>query len=205
MTSRNLFLSTVLADNGFYCVTGLKKGTPKQQFVGTLDEVDGLVDRLVDDGFDAYYGCAKFETDEGRTAKNAKWFKSFWLDLDCGEGKPYADQAQALTGLRDFCKNLGFGKPIIVNSGRGIHAYWALKEVIGYNEWKPVAEGLKKLCAANNLHADPAVTSDAARILRVPGTLNFKNPSEPYSVEISSFSEPYLFEEFKDKVGPEFY
>jgi hypothetical protein len=204
MTSRNLFLSTVLADNGLYCVTGLKKGTPKQQFVGTLDEVDGLIDELVDDGFDAYYGCAKFETDEGRTAKNAKWFKSFWLDLDCGEGKPYADQAQALIGLRDFCKNLGFGKPIIVNSGRGIHAYWALKEVIGYNEWKPVAEGLKKLCAANNLHADPAVTSDAARILRVPGTLNFKNPDEPYAVEISSFSEPYPFEEFKDKVGPEF-
>jgi hypothetical protein len=116
----------------------------------------------------------------------------------------YYLQAQALIGLRDFCKNLGFGKPIIVNSGRGIHAYWALREVIGYNEWKPVAEGLKKLCAANNLHADPAVTSDAARILRVPGTLNFKNPDEPYSVEISSFSEPYLFEDFKDKVGPEF-
>jgi hypothetical protein len=95
MTSRNLFLSAVLATDGLYCVVGLKKGTPKQQFVGTLDEVEALVDGLVEEGFDAYFGCAKFETDEGRTAKNAKWFKAFWLDLDCGEGKPYENQAAA--------------------------------------------------------------------------------------------------------------
>ena len=89
MTSRNLFLSTVLATEGLYCVVGLKKGNPKQQFVKTVEEVDSLVDSLVEQGYEAYFGCAKYETDEGRTTKNAKWFKSFWLDLDCGEGKEY--------------------------------------------------------------------------------------------------------------------
>ena len=201
MTSRNLFLSAVLADQGLYCVVGLKKGTPRQQFVSSLDEVNTLVDSLLDQGFDAYFGCAKFETDEGRTAKNAKWFKSFWLDLDCGEGKPYEGQAQALVGLRDFCKATGMPKPTIVNSGRGVHVYWTLTDVVSYNEWKPVAEALKKLCAANNLHADPAVTADAARILRVPDTLNFKNPTEPYTVVLMSTSEPISYTEFKDKTG----
>ena len=201
MTSRNLFLSAVLADQGLYCVVGLKKGTPRQKFVATLDEVDSLVEELVVEGFDAYYGCAKYETDEGRTAKNAKWFKAFWVDLDCGEGKPYEGQAQALVGLRDFCKSTGMPKPTIVNSGRGVHAYWTLTEVISYNDWKPVAEAFKKLCAANNLHADPAVTADAARILRVPNTLNFKNLESPYPVDIMSMSEPLSFEDFKDKVG----
>ena len=204
MTSRNLFLSAVLATDGLYCVVGLKKGTPKQQFVGTLDEVEALVDGLVEEGFDAYFGCAKFETDEGRTAKNAKWFKAFWLDLDCGEGKPYENQAAALTGLKSFCGATGLSKPTIVNSGRGIHAYWVLDNVISYNEWKPVAEGLKKLCAATKLEADPSVTSDAARILRIPGTLNFKNPSEPYEVKVMAMSEPITFEDFKDKIGSDF-
>ena len=204
MISRNLFLSAVLAEQGLYCVVGLKKGTPKQKFVGTVEEVDVLIDELVTEGYDAYFGCAKFETDEGRTAKNAKWFKAFWLDLDCGEGKPYENQAQALTALKDFCKSTGLSKPTIVNSGRGIHAYWTLTEVISYNDWKPSAEGLKKLCAANNLQADPSVTSDAARILRVPGTLNFKNPTEPYTVEVMALSDPILFEDFKDTIGADF-
>ena len=201
MTSRNLFLSAVLADQGLYCVVGLKKGTPRQQFVNTIDEVDNHVTSLVEQGFDAYFGCAKFETDEGRTTKNAKWFKAFWLDLDCGEGKPYEGQSQALVGLRDFCKATGMPRPTIVNSGRGVHAYWTLTEVIGYNEWKPVAEALKKLCAANNLHADPAVTADAARILRVPETLNFKNLTDPYPVVLMSMAKPISYAEFKEKTG----
>ena len=85
-----------------------------------------LIESLVGQQYDAYFGCAKFEDDSGRTAKNAKWFKAFWLDLDCGEGKPYEDQAQALAALKSFCANTGLPKPILVNSGRGIHAYWSL-------------------------------------------------------------------------------
>ncbi len=201
MTSRNLFLSTVLATEGLYCVVGLKKGNPKQQFVGTVEEVDSLVDSLVEQGYDAYFGCAKYETDEGRTTKNAKWFKSFWLDLDCGEGKEYENQAVALGGLKEFCETTGLPRPIIVNSGRGVHAYWALEEVISYNDWKPTAEALKKLCAIKRLYADVSVTADAARILRVPDTLNFKNPTEPYKVAVMLMSKEVNFEEFKEKLG----
>lgn len=201
MTSRNLFLSTVLATEGLYCVVGLKKGNPKQQFVGTVEEVDSLVDSLVEQGYDAYFGCAKYETDEGRTTKNAKWFKSFWLDLDCGEGKEYENQAIALNGLKQFCEATGLPRPTIVNSGRGIHAYWPLEEVIFYNDWKPTAEALKKLCAIKSLYADVSVTADAARILRVPETLNFKNPTEPYKVAVMLMSKPVKFEEFKEKLG----
>lgn len=201
MTSRNLFLSTVLPTEGIYCVVGLKKGTSKQEFVRSVPELTELVGHLVEQGYDAYFGCAKFETDEGRTTKNAKWFKSFWLDLDCGEGKKYESQAQAIAALREFCRDTGLPKPIIVNSGRGVHTYWALNEAIGYNDWKPVAESLKKLCVTHNLHADPVVTADAARILRVPDTLNFKNEESPYPVEIMSMSQSVEFAAFKDKVG----
>ena len=203
MNSRNLFLSKVLAPEGLYCVVGLKKGIPKQSFVNTVEELDQSVDQLVAEGYDAYFGCAKFETSDGRTAKNAKWFKSFWLDLDCGEGKEYDTQESALIGLKNTCIAAGLSKPTIINSGRGIHAYWILEEAIGYNDWKPVAEGLKKLCVTHELYADPTVTADAARILRVPNTLNFKNSTNPYEVSIfkDEISEPISFENFKNRVG----
>ena len=182
-------------------MVGLKKGAPRQTFVKTLEEIDGVVDGLVSQGYDAYFGCAKyFDADEGRTAKNAKWFKSFWLDLDCGEGKPYESQAVALDTLKLFVQTSGLPKPTVVNSGRGIHAYWPLTEVIGYNDWKPTAEAFKKFCASYNLNADPAVTADAARILRIPETLNFKdNPPKPVGMMV--VSQPVDFSHFKQVLG----
>ena len=80
MTTRNSFLTSVLAPEGLCCVVGLKKGAPRQTFVETIDEIDGVVEGLISQGYDAYFGCAKYllET-EGRTAKNAKWFRSFGL------------------------------------------------------------------------------------------------------------------------------
>ena len=97
MTSRIPFLSSVLAEEGLYCVVGLKKGAPRQTFVETIEEIDGVVEGLIAQGYDAYFGCAKYlHATEGRTAQNAKWFKAFWLDMDCGEGKPYETQSDAL-------------------------------------------------------------------------------------------------------------
>jgi hypothetical protein len=188
MTSRIPFLSSVLAPDGMYCVVGLKKGAPRQTFVETLEEIDGVVEGLLSQGFDAYFGCAKYlNASEGRTAQNAKWFKSFWLDLDCGENKPYETQAQAIDALKEFVQTTGLPRPTLVNSGRGVHAYWALTETIFYNDWKPTAEAFKKFCASYNLYADPAVTADAARILRIPETLNFKDsPPKPVDVMVSS-------------------
>lgn len=203
MTTRIPFLASVLPEDGLYCVVGLKKGAPRQTFVKTLDEIDGVVDGLVSQGYDTYFGCGKYLTEEGgRTAKNAKWFKSFWLDLDCGEGKPYESQAAAVESLRLFVQTSGLPKPTIINSGRGLHVYWPLQETITYNDWKPTAETFKKFCASYNLNADPAVTADAARILRVPDTLNFKD-HPPKAVSVIITSQPVEFAKFKQAIGIE--
>ena len=97
-------------------------------------------------------------------------------------------------------KATGLPRPTLVNSGRGVHAYWTLTEPIYYNDWKPTAEAFKKFCAAYNLKADPAVTADAARILRIPETLNFKDvPPNPVNVMLSS--QPITLDRFQSIVG----
>lgn len=203
MTTRIPFLTAVLPDKGLYCVVGLKKGAPRQTFVETLEEVDGVVEGLISQGYDTYFGCAKYlSAADGRTAKNAKWFKSFWLDLDCGENKPYASQAEAIQALRLFVKTSGLPRPTIVNSGRGVHVYWTLVQEIGYNDWKPTAEALKKFCASYNLSADPAVTADAARILRIPETLNYKD-NPPKVVDVLVMSQPVEYGVFRQALGIE--
>jgi hypothetical protein len=186
MFNKDSFLSAVLPQGGSYCVVGLKKDEkPKQKFVGSIEEIGVLADSLVSNGYDAYYALASFaDPKEGRTAVNASQLKSFFIDIDCGIGKPYADQAEGVTALKKFLKDTGLPKPTVVNSGRGVHAYWILDEAIPSSEWKPLAEKFKALCDKHNLDADPAVTADTARILRIPDTLNFKNPEDPQNVSI---------------------
>ena len=186
MLNTNEFLSAVLPDSGSYCVVGLKEdGSPRQKFVGSIEEVNALAQELVDQQYNAYFALASFtDPKEGRTAKNAQALKSFFIDIDCGVGKPYADQAEGMDALKVFIKATKLPKPTVVNSGRGIHAYWGLQEAMPSSEWKPLAEKLKALCAMHKLEADPSVTADSARILRIPNTFNFKDIENPAKVEI---------------------
>jgi len=190
----------VLPPTGTYCVVGLKDGKPKQTFVASVDEIDNETEALVHTGYDAYFALASFADDSGRTIANAVQLNSFFLDLDCGIGKPYADQAGGVDALKEFIKTTGMPKPTaVVNSGRGIHAYWVTEQPVDKGEWRALAEGFKSLCVAHNLHADPAVTSDVARILRVPSTLNFKNPEDPQPVQLLRVGTRVSIEALREK------
>lgn len=186
MLETNTFLSAVLPDTGSYCVVGLKEdGSPRQKFVGSIEEVNALAQKLVDEQYNAYFALASFaDPKEGRTAKNAQSLKSFFIDIDCGMGKPYADQAEGMTALKAFIKATKLPRPTVVNSGRGVHAYWVLEAALPSDEWKPLAEKLKALCVQHKLEADPSVTADSARILRIPNTFNFKDVENPAKVEM---------------------
>ena len=186
MLDINNFLSIVLPNTGSYCVVGLKEdGSPRQKFVGSIEEVNVLAQKLVDEQYNAYFALASFtDPKEGRTAKNAQSLKSFFVDIDCGVGKPYADQAEGMTALKAFIKATKLPKPTVVNSGRGIHVYWVLEAALPSMEWKPLAEKFKALCAQHKFEADPSVTADSARILRIPGTFNYKDVENPAKVEM---------------------
>lgn len=199
--SKKDFLSSVLSDNGWYCVVGLKKtGMPKQVFVQTLEEVEKETSDLLSKHYDVYFACSKYETNTTRTADNVKDIKSFWLDIDCGEGKPYETQADGIQAVKYFCADLNLPKPTIVDSGRGIHVYWTLTEAVERPKWKAVADRLKVVCHERGLHADPSRTSDAASILRIPNTKNMKG-DPPLDVTLMCMGQEISYEGFREIVG----
>ena len=194
-------LSAVLPSKGWYCIVGLKTGSkPKQTFHETLDECEQAIAGLMQDEYNAYFACSKYETNKSRTQPNAKYIKAFWLDIDCGEGKDYPSQGEGLAALKNFCKATGLPKPTVVNSGRGLHIYWRLSKIITAEEWKPVAERIKYLCDEYDFHVDPSRTADLASILRVPETLNFKD-DPPKPVSIICLSEEVEYETIKSQLG----
>ena len=192
-------LNTVQPSTGWFCVLGIKGEEIRQHLVETREEVDKLVEDLVAGSWNVFFGVAKFETGDSRRKENVHLLKSFWVDIDCGEakavvddktGKPdgYIDQDTGLQAHKDFCEKIGLPNPIVVNSGRGIHAYWPLIEEVTREEWEPVARRLRDLCVTHNFYADPAVF-DANRVLRIPGTFNFKD-TPPKEVTILEEAEP---------------
>lgn len=195
-------LTAVLPTEGWYCIVGLKQeGHPKQVFMQTLQEAQEAIDDLLQKKYDVYFACAKYENDDdGRTQKNSTYFKAFWIDIDCGIGKPYETQADGLAALKQFCTTIHWPLPTIVNSGRGIHAYWRLVTTVNRNEWKAVADRLKALCAEHEFHADPSRTAESASILRVPETFNFKQ-DPPLPVEILKIEPESEYEHLRQLLG----
>ena len=168
------FFDAILPDTGVYCAVGIKNGIVQQKFFSEKTALYDASQSFKNNGYDAYYACATFKTDE-RGANNVEAVKSLWVDLDCGDGKGYPDKVTALKDLQRFCKELALPKPTIVDSGYGLHAYWPFNETLTKTEWVQLAKALKAATLKHNLFSDQACTADAARILRVPGTLNFKN------------------------------
>jgi len=197
------FLDLVLGSEGHYCVWANNPAKQVQQkFYTSVEEVIGAAHNLSDNGWNAFFALGTYEKAGSRVADNVMQMKSFFLDLDCGPTKEFADQETAIAELRDFCVQHSLPTPTLINSGRGIHVYWILSEAVGREAWWPVAERLKNLCVASGFKADPAVTSDAARILRVPSTYNYKYDT-PLPVTFYGIEAPTTvdFEDFAELLG----
>jgi hypothetical protein len=115
-----------------------------------------------------------------RGADLACTFGSVWLDLDA---KDFAGPEEGLAvkfrlilkELTEFCRTVGLPFPsTLVWSGGGMHAYWLTAPAIAKEQWSPLSNGLRNAAQQHGLPADLQCTTDAARVLRVPGTQNRK-------------------------------
>ena len=182
------FLAAVLPPpgNGRYCVAELTK-KKEHVYVDTLEEAQVVVERWKKANLDIYFGLSTFGSADKRLAANTQMAKCIAIDIDCnhpkdlpdehGEFKPkaYPSARMAAQAILEFSSEVGLaglGEPWMVASGGGVHAYWPLREAVEIAEWKPVAEAFKRLCVQKKLGIDPTVTGDAARVLRVPATVN---------------------------------
>lgn len=100
---------------------------------------------------------------------------SFYMDIDVKEGA-YSSTKDALIAFRKFYVQVGLPQPtIIVGSGTGgFHVYWTIEEIFEPKEFRQVAGQLVAAGLQHGLIFDKQCTSDALRLLRVPGTWNFK-------------------------------
>ena len=132
-----------------------------------------------------------------RVESNRAFARTFWLDLDVGEGKGFATKDHALAALHNLCKKFGVF-PMTVSSGHGVHAYFIMDRDIPAEEWDPVALRLDGLLKHIKFPVDSSRTKDFASILRPVGTHNKK--ATPLPVELIEDAGAISFDWFRDRL-----
>lgn len=137
----------------------------QQRFCETKD---GAIDHALSIGNeDVYFGVNPRVRQSG-TNEDTPLVYNIVADLDF-KGYIQADRDQQL-------ERFPLKPTAVVNSGGGYHVYWSLKEPMDADEAKSLMKRLHQY-----LDGDPV--SDPARILRVPGTFNYKySPCLPVKV-----------------------
>ena len=205
------FYKKILPSQGVYCIATIETtGKTTNYYVESIDEVEPKINELKQDGHNIYVTHSSQKSYSRKD--NALYSRSLFVDLDVDpqEGVPdeeknnkkYKSKEEANNALDKFLIETNLPPPIRVDSGRGIWAWWAFNADIPIEEWKEYAEKFKKLCLDKDFKIDPSVTSDKGRITRAPNCLNYKtNPPSPTKV-ISDELPVYVFEEFKEFLGP---
>jgi Domain of unknown function (DUF927) len=145
-------------------------------------------------------GFTKAHRDHATTVAS----KSIFLDLDIDptDPKKYPDVPTAIAAFDKLRKVTGLPLPsAIVLSGGGVHIYWISKTPLTPDEWYPYSNGLKQLCLANAFKFDHVCTGDITRILRIPGTFNYKF-DPPVEVQLLSMGRLYDFPTALDMLPP---
>jgi hypothetical protein len=111
-----------------------------------------------------------------RNQQNVSALKALYLDIDFKGGEHgYDTYNDAINAIAGFLEATGLPKPsMIVKSGGGLHIYFTFTHPLSREEWQPLAHALTEAGKWHGLKADWQVTTDSARILRIPGTTNNK-------------------------------
>jgi hypothetical protein len=172
-------------------------GTRPMQRWAKLNELAPILQQAADwSGTHVYFG-ANPRKENGGKAEHVKQARCLFADFDHG-----CTIEQARLKWNDAC----IPEPtVIVATGGGIHAWWRLQEPMDdLARWTDYQDAL-----AQRLGSDRSVT-DAPRIMRVPGFVNWKYPERPtctvlacepdraYGLE--EFPDPAAFQKVEDKV-----
>lgn len=156
-------------------------GFPASNLAGPLEFAERYKER------DIYMGVAPRVDAKSRDADGCISLHALFVDLD------YKDSSEAET--RERLAKFPLPPSAVVASGGGLQVYWFLTEPIDLQTESKYAKMLL-VSLATELHGDLR-SAEPARILRVPGTMNYKyDPPRPVVLESIDPAVRYHVKEF---------
>ena len=187
------FFEKIFPTQGYVCIAGIDKdGKITPRFATDMDKALAIAQKFIDANINVYFTPGTY-SGLRRTADTCVFVKAFFLDLDVMHGKAkYDSKEAALTDIDRFCTEINWPLPVVIDSGGGIHAYWIFDEEIAGEEWKEYAKQFKQLCLDHKMVIDESVPADAARLMRIPGTSNYRyDPPMPSDLLTDVQTHPF--------------
>jgi hypothetical protein len=141
-----------------------------------------------------YFGCATRDGEGGKKT-NCREVIVLWADMDF-KGVPEAEARKRIASFP-------IPPTIVIESGGGFHVYWLLSapESASDPRIEPVLRGLTEALGGD------CSAAELARVLRLPGTLNFKyQPPRPVRILEMSCERRYAladFEKYAKRIQPQ--
>lgn len=174
---------------------------PEQYFYSNITDAAQKCYDLCNSGIDVYFGVNPRIGNAGKK-ENIHYISAFHAEVDYGadghKKEPiYKTFDEAMSAINVFKL-----QPSLINrSGGGLHCYWVLKklvkkDIIGQAELESINKSF-----ALRLGGD-AGTHNIDRVLRIPGTHNFKLSGNPREVTVLVTNGPkYDFDVFKEFIN----
>jgi putative DNA primase/helicase len=192
-----LFESALSSNYGDIEIRTFPKGqAPEQFFFKSESEAAQTAYQLCNAGIDVYFGVNPRTGGAGKK-ENIQYLSAFHTEVDYGKDghrkkEIHQTYDEALAAISAFKM-----KPTILNhSGGGFHCYWVLNTPVKIAEMGiATLEGVNR-ALLRHLGGDSG-TQNIDRVLRVPGTFNFKLPENPREVAAVWLDGPkYGFKDF---------
>jgi hypothetical protein len=198
MSDKNIeFLRAVLPSDGYVCIANLAADKVMRQNFAPATNMSLICQYIKDAanlGRNVYFTPNAF----GSTARLALQHylgRCLYLDLDIDPNEPskYASLDAAKAGFLFLLQELQMPSPTyVIRTGYGLHMYWVMTTDLKFPEWHKLAVSFKAACThvrsnpLSHFLFDATVPADAARVLRVPGTYNYRDPANPKPCRIIS-------------------
>ncbi|MGE5391118.1 MAG: phage/plasmid primase, P4 family [Deltaproteobacteria bacterium] len=184
-----------------------------------LKEAVQLSEEMIKAGHDVYFGVGlqsqSYEVNIRGKAETISVIPGTWADIDIAGIHSAENLPKTMEEARSIIAGFPFPPTIIVHSGGGLHVYWLfdrpwlLTDPKDNEQAKRLSkrfqEFLRDEAGKQGWKLDP--TADLARLLRVPGTVNYKDADNPKPVKIIVWDlknryRPEIIKEYLDKVMP---
>jgi len=184
-------------DSGYIEIRPIFNRTSEEpKFYRSIKEIEwNWISKLNTFQYNIFFGVCARKNKQG-TKDSVKSIPALFADLDGKDfpgGKPEA-KAQ-LDKLPPYLQ-----PSIIVDSGHGYQCYWLLQEVYEIENEAEIPE-LEGYIKGIRCFLSGDAVQDLSRVLRLPGTINWKYPQNPVSCQIEYFDlsrkfDPIDFEEY---------
>jgi hypothetical protein len=196
----SVFLDLLWRDKpaAFYILIWVLRGKKSHWFRKTNAAADFISKRA---GHDVYVGVGLSERDRGSDHRcgsdEVAGLAGFWADFDLrSEAHPKNSLPTTIEEAVSIIPT-EFAPTVLVLTGNGLHAWWLFKE-----PWIFESEAERRKAAALSSRWQTLMKynaaqqgwalerlADLARVLRIPGTVNAKDPQNPKPVTVHSISD----------------